>query len=219
MSSILWRAARLLCCGTVALAAGQAVAADEATHYRVVAGDSELSVLVFRAGALGKLGHNHVVSSNGMTGTVLVGSTPQDSSFDLTLDVDSLEVDDPEARADAGSVFDGTVDQEDIEGTRRNMLSAKLLDAERNKQIRIVSSGISGEFSDMTIDAQITIRDESHNVELPVSAVVYGDRLVASGRTDISHEQLGLTPFTAAFGTLSVADVMTFRYRIVAVRE
>jgi polyisoprenoid-binding protein YceI len=219
MSFISGRAAWLLCCATVALAAGRATSAEEPTHYRVVAGDSELSVLVFRAGALGKLGHNHVVSSNGMTGTVLVGATPQDSSFDLTLDVDSLEVDDPEARADAGSVFEGTVDQEDIEGTRRNMLSARLLDAENHKEVRIVSSGISGEFADMTIDAQITIRGESHNVQLPVSAAVYGDRLVASGRTDISHEQLGLTPFTAALGALSVADVMTFRYRVVAVRE
>lgn len=219
MSFISWRLVWLACCSTIALFASRADSADDATHYRVVAGESELSILVFRAGALGKFGHNHVVSSNGITGTVRVGATPEDSSFDLTLDVDSLEVDDPQARADAGSVFEGTVGEKDIEGTRRNMLSDKLLDAERHKQVRVVSSGISGEFSDMTIDAQITIKDEPHNVELPVSATVHGDRMVASGRTDISHGELGLSPFTAAFGTLSVADVMTFRYRIVAVRE
>ncbi|MGH7128751.1 MAG: YceI family protein, partial [Planctomycetaceae bacterium] len=128
-------------------------------------------------------------------------------------------VDDPEARTAAGSVFEGTVDEKDIEGTRRNMLGDKLLDAETHNQIHVVSSGISGEFSAMTVDAQITIRGEPHRVQLPVSATVHGDRLVASGRTDISHEELGLSPFSAAFGTLSVAEVMTFRYHIEAVRE
>ncbi|MGH8193308.1 MAG: YceI family protein [Woeseiaceae bacterium] len=214
-----WRLICLACCSTMGLFPDRAVPADDAVRYRVVAGESELAVLVFRAGALGRFAHNHVISSNGITGTVLVGDTPADSSLDLTLNVDSLEVDDPEARADAGSVFEGTVDEKDIEGTRGNMLSDKLLDADRYKEIRIVSSGISGEFSDMTVDAQITIKGEQHNVELPVNAIVYGDRIVATGRTDISHSELGLSPFTAGFGTLSVAEDMTFRYRIVAVRE
>lgn len=209
----------IICCGLTLLLCGHASAAKDTTTYRVVAGESDLRVLVFRAGALGRLGHNHVITSNGVTGTVLVGESPANSSIDLTLAVDSLAVDDPEARAEAGSVFEGTVDREDIEGTRENMMSDKLLHAAEYNEVRIVSSGISGEFSDMTVHAQITIKGAQHEVELPVSAVMYDDRIVATGRTDISHSELGLSPFKAAFGALRVAEEMTFRYRIVAVRE
>lgn len=214
-----YRALRVTCCILILPFCRHAYAAEDAIAYRVVAGESELRVLVFRAGALGRLGHNHIITSRGVTGTVLVGDSPADSSIDLTLPVDSLEVDDPEARAEAGSVFQGTVDERDIQGTRKNMMSDKLLHADKYNEIRIVSNGISGQFSDMTVHAQITIKGEQHEVELPVSTTMYGDRIVATGRTDISHSELGLSPFKAAFGALSVAQEMTFRYQIVAVRE
>lgn len=207
------------CCVPILLFCGHALAVGDTTTYRVVAGESELRVLVFRAGALGRFGHNHIITSHGLTGTVLVGESPADSSIDLTLPVDSLEVDDPEARAEAGSVFEGAVDEEDIQGTRKNMMSDKVLHADEYNEIRVVSSAISGEFPDMTIHAQITVKGEEHEVELPVNASMYNDRIVATGRTDISHSELGLSPFSAALGTLRVADEMTFRYRIVAVKE
>lgn len=197
---------------------GPAPAADEQTAYRVLPGESVLEILVFRAGALARLGHNHVITSNGITGSVVVGESPADSSLELSLPVESLTVDDPEERAEAGAAFESEVSDEDRQGTRENMLSEKLLDADRYEEVRIVSQRISGEFSDMSVHAQIEIRGATHEIDLPVSVALYGDRLVATGRTDISHAELGLSPFTAGFGALRVSEDMMFRYRIVAVR-
>jgi hypothetical protein len=197
---------------------GGAPAAEDRAAYRVVADESELEILVFRAGALAGLGHNHIITSHGLTGSVLVGASPADSAVELSMPVASLMVDEPDARAAAGSAFEGEVSDGDREGTRRNMLGKKVLDAERHDRLRVVSNGAFGEFQDMTVHAEIEIRGTRHEVDLPVSASFHGDRLIAVGRTDIAHSELGLRPFTAGLGTLRVAEEITLRYRIVATR-
>lgn len=193
--------------------------AGEAHDYRVVPGESDIRVLVFRAGALGRLGHNHVVTAGDVSGRVHLGQTPADSTFELTVPVESLVVDAPEARSAAGSAFEGEPDADDRAATRRNMLGPKLLDGEHYAEVHVRSRSISGSFDDMTITAEFGIRGERHTVELPVAARISGDRLVATGSTRLTHEQLGLEPFTAGFGTVRVADELTFRYSIVAVAD
>ena len=60
-----------------------------------------VTVIVRRAGPLAKLGHDHVITSADEAGSVWLGSTPADSSFELTLLVDRFDVDLPAARAAA----------------------------------------------------------------------------------------------------------------------
>ena len=43
--------------------------------------------------------------------------------------------------------------------------------------------------------------------------------LIASGEFDLTHAQLGLTPYSVALGALRVAERMHVRYRLVAQRE
>lgn len=202
-------------------AAGAAAAGPDETagDYRILGDESELRILVFSAGALGALGHNHVISSHALDGNVHVGPSPADSRFELSLPVASLVVDEPEARAAAGPAFEGEVGEEDRQGTRGNMLGDKLLDAARYPEVRILSASISGEFPRMTVHAQVEIKGSSHEVLLPASVAFYGDRLVAIGRAKVAHAELGLKPFSAALGTLRVADEIAFRYRIVARKE
>jgi polyisoprenoid-binding protein YceI len=190
-----------------------------AEQYRVNPGDSDLRVLVFRAGSLATLAHNHVISSSALAGTVVAGDTAPESAFDLHLPVASLVVDDPDIRAEEGQAFSAAVSEEDIAGTRRNMMGKKLLQADHFDDIRITSRSMSGKFPDVVIEAGITIRGERHVVELPAVVERYDDRIVVTGRTDMAHSDLGLTPFTAAFGTLRVGERITFKYRIVAIRS
>jgi hypothetical protein len=189
-----------------------------AEQYRVVSGESELRILVFRAGALATLAHNHVISSTALAGTVLLADTPSDGAFDLHLPVDSLVVDDPDLRAEEGSAFSAAISEKDRAGTRRNMMGAKLLQGDRFADIRVTSQRISGDYPDVLIEAEVTTRGERYLLDLPVIVERYGDRVIASGSKEISHSDLGLTPFTAAFGTMRVGNAMTFKYRIVAVR-
>lgn len=193
-----------------------ATAAGEAQEYHVLPDESEIDILVFRAGALGRLGHNHVVTAETVTGAVTVGDTAGESAFELAVPVGDLVVDDPETRAETGSAFAGEVSEDDRAATRRNMLGAELLDAARHPEVRVGSTDITGDFDDMTATVEITIKGGRHTVELPLSVVFYGDRLIATGRATLTHAEIGLSPFTAAFGTLRVADEITFRYRIQA---
>lgn len=205
------------CCALVLWALCLAsAAAPPAAEYRVVTEESELRILVFSAGALGALGHNHVISSRAISGTVRVGETPEASAIELSLPVERLAVDEPKARSAAGAAFEGQVDDEDRQGTRANMLGSALLDAERYPEVRIVSKSISGEFPNITVHARIDVKGSPHDVDLPVSVAFHGDRLIALGRKRISHSELGLSPITAGFGTVRVAEDMIFRYRVVA---
>lgn len=215
------RIACALILSAVCAAAGAAAAdaGGPAGDYRVVSSESEVRVLIFSAGALGALGHNHVITSHALEGSVHVGASPADSRVELSLPVESLVVDAPEARAAAGPAFEGEVGEEDRRGTRENMLGDELLKAARYPEVRIVSESIAGEFSRMTLQARVEIKGSAHEVELPVSAAFSGDRLIAIGRTEISHADLGLEPFSAGFGALRVAEDMIFRYRIVAERN
>lgn len=200
------------------LAAAQAAAqAPGVAHdYRIVPEESEIRVLVFRAGALGRFGHNHVVTAQNVSGRVHVGQTPAESTLELTVPVQALVVDAPEARSAAGSAFEGEPSEDDRDATRRNMLGPKLLDGERWPEVHVRSTGIQGSFDDMTVTAEFEIRGERHTIELPVATTFPGDRLVATGSTQLTHAELGLEPFSAGFGTVRVADELTFRYRIVA---
>lgn len=189
-----------------------------AEQYRVTSGDSDLRVLVFRSGSLATLAHNHVISSSALAGTVVSGDTASESAFDLRLPVDSLVVDNPDIRAEEGHAFSAAVTEKDIAGTRRNMMGKKLLQADRFDEIRVMSQRISGDYPNVVIEAGIRIRGEEHVVELPAIVEKYDDRIVVTGSTEIAHSDLGLTPFTAAFGAMRVGEPMTFKYRIVAMR-
>jgi polyisoprenoid-binding protein YceI len=153
-----------------------------------------------------------------LSGSVETGDAPADRSIDIRLPVDSLTVDDPAVRAEEGRAFSSETSEKDAQGTRRNMMGRKLLQAEQFDEIRVFSDRISGELPDIVIDAEVTIKGETHRIRLPASVQTYEDRLVATGTRPIAHAELGLEPFTAAFGTMRVGEEMIFKYRIVATR-
>jgi hypothetical protein len=87
---------------------------------RVDSSHSLVIIEVHRAGVLSRLGHDHVVASRNVTGFAsLTGGVA-----DLYVPLDTLVVDEPELRSEAG--FDTQPSQQDIEGTRRNMLTRTL---------------------------------------------------------------------------------------------
>lgn len=194
-------------------------AVEPATRYRIVADDSELRILVYRDGALARLGHNHVVSARDLSGTIILGQSPDESSFEFEFAVASLTVDDAEMRVEEGPEFSSSVDADDIDGTRRNMLGPKLLDVETHDRIGIESSAISGEFPNVLATVHVTVKGNRHKLQVPVSVNTFDGGSIAVGRVRISHEDIGLTPFRAGFGALRVADELLVKFRIVGRTE
>lgn len=189
-----------------------------AGEYAVDADASEVHWLIYRSGALARLGHNHVISVGPMQGTVSVARDWAESSFELEIPVDGLVVDDSELRAAAGEGFESEPSAEDVAGTRRNMLSEGVLDGEAHPALRIAGSSPTGTPADGEVTLTLDVAGREAVVTAPVSIEFDGDMLTATGQFQLTHEQLGLEPFSVMMGAIKVGEELDFSYRIVARR-
>jgi hypothetical protein len=196
-----------------------AVAPEPARHYRIDAERSQVLILVYRDGPMARLGHNHVLSLRGLSGYVSMLSGDVGESFSLQFPVAAMSVDEPALRAEQGDDFSAAVDAASIDGTREHMLSEKLLDAMRFPNIRVRSQELRAEGDHWIATLQITVRDHVSMVEAPVALVANQEQVSASGEFDLTHAQLGLTPYSVGLGALRVAETIHVRYRLLAQRE
>ncbi len=187
-------------------------------EFRVDSDASWLRVLAYPDGPLRRFGHHHVISHYGISGIVVVAPNPLESTIMLELTVADLEVDDPALRGLEGEDFDGEISQKDIDGTRANMLGEKLLHAEQFPTIQIQSKAIDGSMPDVNIVTTVIVTGMEHTVKFPASIELTDDSFVASGQLEITHGELGLSPFTAAGGALSVRDLLVLKYEISGAR-
>src|SRR6202041_2149016 len=97
--------------------------------YRIDESRSELRILVYRAGPLAHLGHNHVIINRSLHGVVDLAETG-DSAFSMEVPAAGFVVDDAQARSQEGADFAAAVPDDAKAGTLRNMLSTALLDAD-----------------------------------------------------------------------------------------
>ena len=126
-----------------------------------------VTVFVRRAGPLARLGHDHVITSGDEAGSVRLGNTPADSSFELTLPVDRLQVDLPAARAAAGLEFAAPVPDDARAGTRHNMLRAEVLDGERYPQIVVRADSLGGTWERPTVTASVLLKGQARRIKAP----------------------------------------------------
>jgi polyisoprenoid-binding protein YceI len=188
-------------------------------RYRVDAARSEVLILVYRDGRLASLGHNHVLAVRDLSGEVVVAADVTQSSWQLQFPVAALSVDEPQLRAAQGAEFQTTIDAAAIAATRDHMLGPLLLDAAHYPAIHLQSEQVRSEADGLRVATRIVVRDHAAQVEVPVALQRSSDELTASGEFDLTHAELGLTPYSIALGALRVADRMHVRYRLVAQRD
>ena len=188
--------------------------------YRIDPTQSLLQILVFRGGKLATLGHNHVIASHDLTGTVTRGDPLTATQFDIAFSVAALTIDEPELRRQAGPDFQAEVPQNARDGTRRNLLSAAVLNAEHFAEIRLRSvDAVATQGGAFDVGVDIDIKGRTHRLRVPVEVVVAADQLSATGELAVRQSELGLTPFTALLGALAVEDRMILRFTITARRS
>lgn len=192
--------------------------------FDVVAAESRLVVLVYRAGTLAALGHNHVIACRCLSGTIYVPRDPARAGFDLRLAVTQLTVDDPALRAAEHSPdFPPDVDQSARQGTRHNMLGAALLNAAKYPDIALRSAALrpspDGKRDDVVAQVLVRLDGEWHSIAVPVRYEIRGDEVVVSGEFPLKQTDLGLTPISALGGGLQVRDGMKVWLRLVARRR
>ena len=208
----------LLLAGSVAHAqrSGEAGAAV----YRIDPRTSEVRLLVYRDGVLSTFGHNHVVSLKDFTGTIHLRPKLSQSRVELEIPVDRLIVDDPAQRRLEGEDFANEPSNDDIAGTRTNMLSDALLNARQFPTIKVTgTSGPVDAKNSATLELSVQLVGREIKLTIPSTLKLEGDQLEASGAVELSHRQLGLKPFSALLGSLRVAEQMKFKYRIRASKQ
>jgi polyisoprenoid-binding protein YceI len=192
-----------------------AAAADETRQYSIDASGSDVHWLVYKAGTLARLGHNHVISVADLTGKVTADAAKLPASrFELQFSVASLVVDDPKLRSGLGADFASVPSADDVAGTRKNMLSDRVLEGDKFQTIKVTGTGPVGTGDAQTLQIKVELLGRSVELTVPTKVEMHGDDVVASGEFDLTHTALGMMPFTVMLGALQVADNMKFVYRI-----
>lgn len=187
-----------------------------ASEYQVDAAASLLQILVYRGGAMARLGHNHVIASHHLSGTVYATQDPLATSFDIRFPVAELTIDEPQLREAAGPEFPPQVPQSARDGTRTNLLSAALLDAASHPDIRLRATDVRTAQNGYDVGVQVTFKDSNYSLRVPVTLSRESGAIVATGEFPLKQSELGLKPFSVAMGTLVVLDEMKVRFKLTA---
>jgi polyisoprenoid-binding protein YceI len=205
---------------TAVLAAGVASAQQGGERYVVDGAQSDLHWLVYKAGALARFGHNHTVAVGDLSGNVTVNRDDlAKSQLELQFSVAKLVVDDSKLRSTLGEEFSSVPKEDDIAGTKRNMLSDRVLDGEKYPQIRITGLGPMTAGGVQELAVKVEMLGRVIDLEVPTAVTIDGDQLRATGEFELNHSDLGMQPFSALAGALQVGEKMSFTYDVTARRE
>lgn len=187
--------------------------------YQIDENRSELRILVYRAGPLARLGHNHVMVNRRVYGAVNL-AREGDSAFWLRVPVAEFSVDELQARREEGPDFAAEVPDDARSGTLHNMLGEAVLDAAEYPDISINGIAAAGppDSGAAPLVATLTIVVAGHESKIEVPFVFESDsgRLSASGSFELRQSALGLAPYSLMLGALQVQDAMTVKFRLVA---
>lgn len=202
-------------------AAGTAQAAPPVSlrMFRVDAAQSRLHLLVYRAGPMARLGHNHVISAPHLQGRMWQGLTVAEAGFEMTVPVNDLVVDDNAARAAEGPDFPLNLSEDAKAGTKANMLRPSLLDGAQYPHIHIRGRAIQGPLAAPTVLAAIRIKDQTREIPVAVTVQTTAAGLEVQGQFILRQTDFGITPLSIAMGALAVQDEVTVKFRLVASPE
>lgn len=184
--------------------------------YRIEPERSEVVILAYRGGSLRRFGHDHAIASRDVKGYVLLPAAIVSAQADLYVPVESLQVDEPAKRAQAG--FDTQPSQQDIDGTRRNMMD-KVLEATRYPFVALRVTPQAGELPRVTLQAEVTLHGTTRTLPITVRIDTGGgDTLEASGRFALNQTDFGIVPLALLAGAVRVEDRIDIEFHLHAVR-
>ena len=210
---------RALAVGLAALFVSGVAPGQEGERYVVDPAQSDFHWLVYKAGAFSRFGHNHTIAVGDLSGNVLVNRDDlAKSQFDLQFGVGQLVVDDPALRSTLGDDFSSVPKPDDIAGTRKNMLSERVLDGEKYPQIRITGTGPMMTGGTQELAVKVEMLGRVIDLKVPTAVTIDGDQLRAKGEFELNHADLGMQPFSALAGALQVGEKLSFTYDVTAQR-
>lgn len=183
-----------------AAARGQSVLQIDSSH-------SLVSITVRRAGALAKLGHDHVIASHELQGYV----APQLGRADLYVALDRLSVDESALRAKAA--LDTQPSAADIEATRANMLN-KLLQTSIHPFALIQAHASPQADGDVLLALELTLHGVTRSLSVPALIRRTPGEFHISGSLSIDQSSFGITPLSILGGAIQVRDRLELNFEV-----
>jgi polyisoprenoid-binding protein YceI len=187
-------------------------------RYRIDPDQSELRVLVYRAGAMASLGHNHVISTHGLQGWVTFDGNASAAAFTLTVPVADFVIDDPQRRMEEGADFADSVTEDARSGTAHNMLGPAVLNAADFPALTIRSVSVTAAPGSLQARVALEVAGHASTLVVPLRLETSPHRLIVHGELALRQSSIGLTPFSVFLGALKVQDELRVKFKFVAVR-
>lgn len=184
--------------------------------FRLDPTQSVVVMRVYRGGALARFGHDHVVASRDVHGYLLLANNSAERRADLYAPLASLSVDEPALRARAG--FDTQPSQQDIDGTRRNMLE-KVLEAGRFPFVSLHVDRAMGDPPVLRVNAAATLHGKTHAQSIALQLdTASANTVYVRGRFSVKQTDFGITPYSLLGGALRVEDRVDIEFDLAATR-
>ncbi len=195
-----WQSVFALLAGLVVLARLAGGQDQPSGEFIVDPGSSTVTIEVGKTGMLGFAGHNHEVTSQGVSGKVSL------DSGDITRSAVSLEIDAASLRVTGKG--DPAADVPEVQ---KVMLSDRVLDVARFPTISFRSRRVSriegtGASTRLQIEGDLTLHGVTRPVTITPDVAVASDGLTARARFSIKQTDFGIHPVTAGGGTVRVRD-------------
>lgn len=187
--------------------------------YRVDSSHSELRLLVYRAGVMSALGHDHVIVNRALTGWVTPASSLSGASFSLTVPASGFVIDEAAARREEGADFSEEIGEDAKAGTLHNMLSPAVLDAQSHPAITVQSVSVEQAPGGAQATVRVSVAGHESGLVVPFTVDVSPDRVRAQAAFTVQQTALGLTPFSIMLGALRVEDQVHVKLDLVAARD
>ena len=186
----------------------------EPVTYRLDSDASRLTVRVFKEeSALSDLAHDHVILATGWAGSttldVAEDGVVSSCEVKVVVPVAGLAADLPEQRKKEGMKVMLTESQQ--AQVQEHMLAENQLDEKAHAQIRFSAQRCSGTLASLRVEGQLTLQGRSVPVILTLEATLSDGNLKATGGFQITHQELGLKPYSAFMGTLKNQQKLVFQ--------
>jgi polyisoprenoid-binding protein YceI len=194
------------------LATATLFAQARSQSYQVDPQKSTVTIAVGKSGAFSFAGHTHEVKGPIDSGTVeLDRADPAHSRVRIVIPAASLKVsaqNEPPA---------------DVPKVQERMESDDVLAVARHPNLTFESTSVSstgGQLPTMNlkVDGNLTIRNVTRPISVPVRVELDGDAITVTGRFTVKQTTFGITPVNVG-GVVTVKDALDIRFSIVARRN
>jgi hypothetical protein len=186
-------------------------AKDGEPVYAVDTEQSEVEIYVYKGGTFARMGHDHVVSSRDIHGYVMLPAESGKTQADIYVPLNTLIVDDPQKRLNAG--FKSSLKEQDVDGTRRNMLD-KVLEADRYPYVFIHVESEGDIYKHQMVNVELTLHGVSKQFTVPVEIEYSKDSLNVAGKLVLKQTDFGIEPYSVLGGALRVKDAVVLVFRL-----